>query len=128
MKITFGRIFETSLIGKTQAFQEMQPFVEWIQSSVDNIARALTGNLSVADNMDAATTVQSAKGTATSVTLEFKLKRAPMSLTVASQSPVSPAITSMAWQQLANGNTQAILTFATAPNNGVEVRFLAFYS
>lgn len=128
MKITYGRIFETALVGKTQAFQELQPFVEWAQQAIDNITRAIAGSLSIADNLDASVTTQKAKGATTSVTLEFKAKKPPLALMVAAQAPTAPAITSMAWQQLANGNTQAILTFSAAPTTGVDVRFLAFYS
>jgi hypothetical protein len=128
LKITFGRIFETSLVGKTKAYEELQPFVDWIQGAVDNIARALTSKLSIRDNLDAQTLSQKAKSTAATVTLEFKLKGVPIALLVAQQSPVSPKLSSWAWQQLANGNTQAILTFDSAPTTGVDVRFLAFFS
>ena len=128
MKITFGRIFETSLVGKTKAYEELAPFVDWIQSAIDNMARALTSKLSLADNIDSQLVTQTVKSTSASVTTAFKLRASPVALLVAQQSPISPKLSAWAWQRLANGDMQAVLTFESAPTTGVEVRFLAFFS
>lgn len=127
MKITFGRIFETSLVGKTKAYEELQPFIDWIQSAIDNMARALTSQLSVSDNLDASFISQTARSTSTAVTLEFKAPKRPQALMLAS-APVSPKVTSWGWQVLVNGNVQVSLVFDAAPATGADLRFLAFYS
>ncbi len=127
MKITFGRIFEQSLLKESKFLEDAMPFIEWVQTAVDNVARALTNSLSIADNMDAQVLTQTVKGLTTTASVEFKARKAPMALIVAQQVPTTPAITSFAWQVLANGNVRADFTFAAAPTTGVSVRFVAFF-
>lgn len=127
MKITFGRIFEQSLVGQTKSFQELQPFVEWVQQAVDNTARALTSALTFDDNIDSQYTTQTLKGITTAQSVEFKVKKSPKALILAQQSPVSPVIQSFAWQQLSNGNVKADFVFASAPTTGVSVTLLAIF-
>lgn len=126
MKITFGRLFDQSLIGKTKSGQELQAFIDWTQQAIDNIARALTSALTIGDNMDANFYTQKAKSTATYVVLEFRVNKAPKAMFVARQEPSSPPISSFAWQMLPSGNCEVVLTFSSAPTTGVDVVFLAF--
>lgn len=127
MKITFGRVFEQSLIGNKKSFQEIQPFVEWVQQAIDNTARALTSALTFEDNIDSQYTTQSCRGNAVSQSVEFRLKKVPKAILIAQQSPVSPVIQSFAWQVLSNGNVRAEFVFATAPTVGVSVSMLAIF-
>ena len=127
MKITFGRIFEQSLVGQTKSFQELQPFVEWVQQAVDNTARALTSALTFDDNIDSQYSTQTLKGNATAQSVEFKVKKAAKAVLLAQQSPVSPVIQSFAWQTLSNGNVKADFVFASAPTVGVSVTLLAIF-
>lgn len=127
MKITFGRIFEQSLLKESKFLEDAMPFIEWVQTAVDNIARALTNSLSVQDNLDAQVLTQQAKGQSTDISVEFKTRKAPMALIVAQQVPTTPAITSFTWQVLPNGNVRADFTFQAAPTTGVSVRFVAFF-
>lgn len=127
MKITFGRIFEQSLLKESKFLEDAMPFIEWVQQAVDNIARALTNSLSIADNMDAQVLTQKVKGGATSQSVEFKARKTPMALMLAQQVPTSPRVLSFAWQNLPNGNVQASFVFDSAPANGVDVRFIAFF-
>jgi len=126
MKITFGRLFDQALIGQTKEGQALQPFIDWTQQAIDNIARALTSSLTVTDNMDANFYKQKARSSSTSVTIEFRVTKPPQALFLAQQSPISPAVTTFTWQMLANGNCQANLVFNSAPTTGVDVAFLAF--
>lgn len=127
MKITFGRIFEISLLKESKFLEDAMPFIEWTQQAVDNIARALTNSLSVQDNLDAQVLTQTVRAQATTATVEFKTRKVPLALIVASQSPVAPTITSFAWQVLPTGNVRALFTFSAAPTVGVDVRFIAFF-
>lgn len=127
MKITFGRIFEQSLVGQTKSFQELQPFVEWVQQAVDNTARALTSALTFDDNIDSQYSTQTLKGITTAQSVEFKAKKSPKAVLLAQQSPVSPVIQSFAWQTLSNGNVKAEFVFASAPTVGVSVTLLAIF-
>ena len=127
MKITFGRIFEQSLVGQTKSFQELQPFVEWVQQAVDNTARALTSALTFEDNIDSQYSQQSFRGTALTQSVEFRLKKIPKCVLLAQQSPVLPAAQSFTWQLLTNGNVQSTIVFSSAPTNGVTVTLLAIY-
>ena len=77
MKITFGRIFEQSLVGDTKSFEELRPFIEWVQQAVDNTARALTSALTFEDNIDSQYSTQTFRGNAVSQSVEFKLKKNP---------------------------------------------------
>jgi hypothetical protein len=128
MKITFGRIFETSLIAKTKSFKELQPLVEWLQQGIDNIARALTGGVNIANNLDAKIYSVRARSASASVTIEFRVDKQPVVLLLAKQFPVALPINSFTWQMLSNGNCQANLVFSSAPTVGVDVSLLAFYS
>lgn len=125
MKITFGRIFEQSLVNKTRSFEELAPYIEWTQQAIDNIARAITGEITFDDNIKSQYTTQTIRSQAN--TLEFKLRAAPKALILAQQSPVAPIVTSFAWQQLTNGNTQAIINLSATPANSVTVTLLAIY-
>jgi len=127
MKITFGRIFEQSLVGDTKSFEELRPFIEWVQQAVDNTARALTSALTFEDNIDSQYSTQTFRGNAVSQSVEFKLKKNPKCVLLAQQSPVSPAAESFTWQLLTNGNVQANIVFSSAPTNGVTVTLLAIF-
>lgn len=127
MKITFGRIFETSLIGKAKSYEELAPFIEWVQQAIDNMARALTAQIGVQDNLDAEWIDQTVRSTTNTASLEFKTSKAPKGLLLA-QAPVNPKVTSWGWKLTTTGNVQVILTLESAPTAGVAVRFLAFFS
>lgn len=127
MKITFGRIFEQSLVGNTKSFTELAPFIEWVQQAVDNTARALTSALTFDDNIDSQYTTQSFRGNDAAQSVEFKLRKIPKCVLLAQQSPIVPAATSFTWQVLTNGNVQANIVFSSAPINGVTVTLLAIY-
>jgi hypothetical protein len=126
MKITFGRIFETSLIAKTKSFKELQPLIEWLQQAIDNLARASTGAVTLADNIDSDFYTQKVKSTALNVSLEFRVNKVPTALFVAKQAPVTPQVSSFSWQILPNGNCQANFIFTAAPTQGVDVSLVAF--
>ncbi len=128
MKVTFGRIFEQTLIAKTKSSEELQPFIEWVQTAIDNVARALTSQLTLSDNVDSAFYTQKFKGSTTTIVQEFKVTKTPKALLIAQQTPISPAVESYAWQMLANGNAQVSIKFSAAPTTGVDVSFLAFHS
>lgn len=127
MKITFGRIFEQSLVGQTKSFQELQPFIDWVQQAVDNTARALTSALTFEDNIDSQYTQQTFRGNSMFQSVQFKLKKTPKALLLAQQSPISPAVQSFNWQLLTNGNVEANIVFSSAPTNGVAVTLLAIF-
>lgn len=126
MKINFGRIFEQSLI-PDQPREQLAPFIEWAQQAIDNLARALTNSLTIADNLDAQILNQTIRSTAAATSVEFRTRKVPEALLIAQQSPTTPVISSYAWQVLPNGNVKADITFSAAPTNGVSVRFIAFF-
>lgn len=126
MKITFGRIFETSLVAKTKSFKELQPLIEWLQQAIDNLARVSTGAVTLADNIDSNFYSLTLKSASLNVSQEFRITKAPIALIVAKQSPTTPKVTSFSWQMLPNGNCQANFIFATAPSTGISVTLLAF--
>jgi len=126
MKINFGRIFEQSLI-PDQPREQLAPFIEWVQQAIDNLARALTNSLTIADNLDAQILNQTIRSTAAATSVEFRTRKVPEALLIAQQSPTTPVISSYAWHVLTNGNVKADITFTAAPTNGVSVRFIAFF-
>lgn len=126
MKINFGRIFEQSLI-PDQPREQLAPFIEWVQQAIDNLARALTNSLTIADNLDAQILNQTIRSTSATTSVEFRTRKAPEALLIAQQSPTTPVISTYSWQVLTNGNVRADITFSAAPTNGVSVRFIAFF-
>jgi hypothetical protein len=126
MKITFGRIFETSLIAKTKSFKELQPLIEWLQQAIDNLARVSTGAVTLGDNIDASTYVQKVKSASLNVSVEFKVNKVPAALFVSKQAPTTPVVSAFSWQILPNGNCQANFIFTAAPTLGVDVSLVAF--
>lgn len=126
MKINFGRIFEQSLI-PDQPREQLAPFIEWVQQAIDNLARALTNSLTIADNLDAQILNQTIRSTAATTAVEFRTRKVPEALLIAQQSPTTPVISTYSWQVLTNGNVRADITFSAAPTNGVSVRFIAFF-
>lgn len=126
MKINFGRIFEQSLI-PDQPREQLAPFIEWVQQAIDNLARALTNSLTIADNLDAQILNQTIRSTSAVTSVEFRTRKVPEALLIAQQSPTTPVISTYSWQVLTNGNVRADITFSSAPTNGVSVRFIAFF-
>ena len=127
MKITFGSIYEQSLVGDTKSFEELRPFIEWVQQAVDNTARALTSALTFEDNIDSQYSTQTFRGNVASQSVELRLKKTPKCVLLAQQSPISPAAQSFTWQLLTNGNTQVNIVFSSAPTTGVTVTLLAIF-
>lgn len=127
MKITFGRIFEQSLIAGTKAFDELRPFLEWVQQVIDTLARAMTNGITFADNIDAQWSTQTLKSQTTAASVEFRTRKRPLALLVASQSPTSNPVVTFTWDILANSNVQANFVFSAAPTDGVNITFLAIF-
>ena len=51
-KITISRIFEISLISASKAYEEMQPFVDYVNSLADNAIRILRNGITLQDNIN----------------------------------------------------------------------------
>ena len=128
MKITFGRIFELGLIAKTKAGGELQPFIEWVQQSIDNVARALVQNLTIRDNIDAEIVSFQVTSSTYSYTTDVKFRKRPLVLVVAKQFPTTPAITSFAWANNPDSTVKITVTFLSAPSSGIYLSLLAFFN
>jgi hypothetical protein len=98
-----------------------------VQQAIDNIARALSNSLTIADNLDAQILNQTIRSTSAVTSVEFRTRKVPEAVLIAQQSPTTPVISNYAWQVLTNGNVKADITFSSAPTNGVSVRFIAFF-
>lgn len=127
-KLPIARIFDTAIIATTKAYQELEPFIGWVQNTIEIFYRTLNGNVTIENNLAATTFTWSVKSTATVVTDTISLGRKPIVLIVAQQNPITPVITSFTWKQVTAGQTQVTFYFSSAPTLGVNVTVLAFFA
>jgi hypothetical protein len=127
MKITFGRLFELGLIATTKSAEELRPFIEWVQTALDNIARTLVQNVTLTDNIDAQVVSFTARDSS-SYPASVKFRKRPIVLLLGKQFPTSPIITSYTWEQQDDNNVKVTVNFATVPSQGVTVTLLAFFA
>lgn len=125
-KLPISRIFDTALIAKTKSYAELEPFLVWVQETLDTFFRALNGKLTVGDNIDGQYFTVRLRGSA-SQSVNLALRARPQTLIVAQQVPTTPAITSFTWEPTQTAQTRINVTFSAAPTDGVEVKVLAIY-
>jgi len=51
MKLTIARLFDFASIASTKAAQEIKPFIDFVNSSTEQIVRALTSQLTLEENI-----------------------------------------------------------------------------
>lgn len=125
-KLTVSRIFDVSFIANTRAFQEMKPFVEYVNQTVDNLIRIMRNGIGVQDNVDAQVLVQSLKHNTDST---VGLGKRPLLVLLGRQAPTVPAITSFTWRLDDSNNLVLRVSLADAAYTGsVDVTLLAVFS
>jgi hypothetical protein len=120
-KITISRIFEISLISASKAYEEMQPFVDYVNSLADNAIRILRNGITLQDNINCS--IISQKFTP-SESLTFAVSARPVGVIVLqSDYPV----TSLVWSQ---GSTDRLISATVTSSSPVafNVKLCVFYA
>jgi len=120
-KITISRIFETSLVATSKAYQELQPFIEYVNGLADNTIRILRNGITLGDNINCSIISQQlTPGTA----LTFAVNARPVGvIVIASDRPV----TSFVWSYTADA-TQISATITSPSTVAFNVKMCVFYS
>lgn len=126
-KLTVPRLFDTSVVANTKAFQELSKFFEYMAQFTDNISRVVRNGVSVGDNLDATVRVQALRHNQDSV-VSIGTRR-PILVLVGRQAPVTPAIATFTWTFDNDGNLVLRATF-TDPNftGSIDTTILAIFS
>lgn len=118
MKLLIAKSFDKALLVGKKAAEELDQFIDYVNTFTDNVNRILTKGISISDNMDGELRdVKMISGTE----LTLKLTKVPQAIMVARSS--SPLAT-LAW------TTRDNLPRITATFTGggtSEVRLLIFY-
>lgn len=126
-KLSTSRIFDTALIATTKAFQDLQPFIEWMQNSIEMFYRTINGNITISENLNATIFKWTVRSNSTRVNDSIRLAARPVIVLVGGQSPRDPIITAFSWSPNDKSGIDVSLIFASAPTSGVEVAVLAFF-
>ena len=100
MKLTTQRLFDFASIAATKAGTEIRPLVDYVNSSVEQLIRAVTGQLTLADNIKGQIiTSQLVHGVASTVAVDSRDINGIITLKVESD-----AMDSFAWSLDARNN------------------------
>lgn len=120
-KITISRIFEVSLIAASEAYTELQPFIDYVNGLADNTIRILRNGITLNDNINCSILTQ--KFTP-GQQLQFAVNARPVGIIVLqSDQPV----TSFYWQQSTDA-TQVLATVTSTTTTAFNVKMCVFYS
>ncbi len=127
-KLSVSRIFDIGIIAKQKAYKELEPFISWVQDTLDNLSRSLNKQITIADNLDAQTFTVRMRGSTTVLSASLALQKRPIGVLILKQDPISPAVAGFTWALNQSGQTQINVTFASAPIAGVNITILAFFA
>lgn len=124
-KITISRIFDVATLATSKIYSDIKGFVEYMNQFVDNVIRILTNGVTIKDNLSATQfTVPCRHDKIETITL---VKR-PTVVFLGRQFPVTPQITSFAWDFI-DGTTISVKPKFDVPTStaSLDVTFVAFY-
>lgn len=125
-KLTVSRVFDTSVIASSKAFQELGKFFEYIAQWTDNLSRIARNGISVGDNLDAQVLTQSLRHNQDSV---VAIGKRPLFVLLGRQAPVTPAIATFTWTLNNDGALVLRATFTDpARTDPIDVTLLAIFS
>lgn len=120
-KITISRIFEVSLIASSKAYEELQSFVEYVNSLADNTIRILRNGVTLSDNISCSIITQQMTP---NTPLTFAVNARPIGVIVLqSDRPV----TSFTWQYGSTA-TQISAEITSTTSTAFNVKMCVFYS
>lgn len=124
MKINAVRLFDLALLGAAKAAVELKPFLEYVNSTNDQLIRALRGELTLGDNV---------KGTEVTLELQHGVALAvatttrPRGVTLLQcASTDGDTVTSFDWRYDDQGRLQLTCYFRLASTTRHKVRFFLF--
>jgi hypothetical protein len=97
VKVTVTRLFDIALVATTDAYKQLQAFIDNQVSINDNFYRILLNNVSLADNVS---------GTFQTVTLKHNvptqigLTKTPVGVIILNTVPLTPFVTSVNYERL----------------------------
>ena len=109
MKITVSRLFDTSLISKSQSFKDLGPYFDYQLQLNDNFYRTITNGVNWGDNM--AGSLIGASLTP-GVTSTVNLGLTPVAVLIGQQDTTTHPITSFVWTQDSKLNLLCTITVA----------------
>lgn len=124
-KLTVARLFEVSQIATTKAYQDLETFVDYVNSLADNLVRILVNGVSLKDNVDCQIVKLNLKD---NTPQSIATTKQPIEVRVQRQIPMTPAITAFTWQIDNTGALQVLVKFDTPPTTTVEVTLIAHFS
>lgn len=124
-KLSVARLFEVSQIATTKAFQEMQPFVEYVNQLADNLVRILVNGIGVRDNLDAQLVTLTVSA---DTPLSVRTNKVPIAALLVRQNPRNPLVTGFAWDIDNDGVLRIEVTFDDSAASQLDVTVLAIFS
>lgn len=125
-KLTTPRVFDTSVIANSKAFQELGKFFEYMSQFTDNISRIVRNGISVSNNLDAQVLTQALRHNQDSV---VAISKRPLFVLLGRQAPVSPAIATFTWTLNDSGALVLRASFTDpARTDPIDVTLLAIFS
>lgn len=124
-KLSIARTFEVGEIATTKSYEELKPFIEYVNSLADNLVRILTSGISSRDNIDCQIVKLNLKD---STPQSIATTKQPTEVRVQRQIPMTPMVTAFAWQIDNSGALQVMVKYDTPPTTPVEVTLIAQFS
>lgn len=124
-KLTVSRIFDVALLAQSKIYNDIKSFIDYMNQFVDNVIRILTNGVTIKDNLAAAQfTIPCRHNKVVTVTLTKK----PVVVFLGRQYPVTPQITSFAWDFI-DGTTISVVPKFDVPTStdSLDVTFVAFF-
>ncbi len=118
MRISVNRVFDDSQVAKTQAYQDLKPYVDYQQRVNDEQIRLSQGNIGFLTNIDCDfITVALKDNEYTTVSV----RKQPIGMWVIKQDPLTyPIERPLMWRLTEQGEVQVAVTF-TAPDTSTKV-------
>lgn len=118
MKLMIAKSFDKAVTAGKKAAQELDQFLDYVNTFTDNVSRILTNGISVADNIDGEfREVKMSSG----IELSLKLAKVPQAIMVARS---SLPLATLSWSTRDNF---AKLTATFTGGSTSEVRLIIFY-
>lgn len=124
-KITISRIFDVAQIATSKIYSDIKGFIDYMNQFVDNVIRILTNGVTIKDNLAAVQfTIPCRHDKIETITLTKK----PTVVFLGRQYPVTPQITSFAWDFI-DGTTISVKPKFDSPSSTatLDLTFIAFF-
>lgn len=124
-KVTSTRVFEKGQVAGTNSGKELNPFLDWVINTFENLVRILQKGVGIQDNMDADLKTVTLKN---ATPLTISVSKRPIRIHVGRQVPIDNPMTSFVWGFETDTSITLIAEFKNAPTSSVDVYLTIHYS